>query len=614
MPSYFNLLAFSLFIFGAIALPTSGTSAISSSSANTIHGDPVPTATGPTCIQTRSPEDPSASDISAAIEKDDSITKACDVASQGTTTLDNGLLPLSVIYYGDKNYFFNSSHAANVVSRPVASPKLCPNTFHDIFSTCVVNGNFWGGWVMSGGTNRSITNYVYPSNPLPHEGSRSSSVGSLGNGPGTQISDTTTKDAGTSRKGNQAPTTTTSSSSGDSTFSGVKESSTDSDNTALPESSTDVPSSPLKTTIEGASTTTEPSRGTGQHLPEPTTRGEGTMSGKGTTSEKATTTGKGTTTGRGTTTEKSSNQSTDKTTSSTGAQTEEHIGVKTGRDPSETTTGTSESSTSKPDSHASSVPLPPGGTILSATTNSQFYSETFIPTTLSKFVTLASTLTTSTRYSESSSVPLVIGPGGVAWVPLHQPSGTNPELSPPTILPSNPNAPTRSTTTESNSGTQRSSSGSTSSRGAPSSRASITAGGPSQTTPPRTTGRGDTTTKDDGGSSTTKKGDDTITNALPIITTSYDPEASKVSSIGPGITGNTAIRTSDDHHGVGIFPPTADLPPPTPPPFPNIKWPTITIDDDLKPTATEEPDDEPTSSEDDDESTTAKTTSKPTSS
>lgn len=159
MPSYFNLLAFSLFIFGADALPTSGTSASSSSSANTIHSDPIPTATGPTCIQTRSPEDPSASDISAAIEKDDSITKACDVASQGTTTLDNGLLPLSVIYYGDKNYFFNSSHAANVVSRPVVSPKLCPNTFHDIFSTCVVNRNFWGGWVMSGGTNRSSKSY-----------------------------------------------------------------------------------------------------------------------------------------------------------------------------------------------------------------------------------------------------------------------------------------------------------------------------------------------------------------------------------------------------------------------------------------------------------------------
>ena len=37
-------------------------------------------------------------------------------------------------------------------------------------------------------------------------------------------------------------------------------------------------------------------------------------------------------------------------------------------------------------------------------------------------------------------------------------------------------------------------------------------------------------------------------------------------------------------------------PPPTPPPFPNIEWPTITINDNLEPTATEEPDDEPTNS------------------
>lgn len=62
-------------------------------------------------------------------------------------------------------------------------------------------------------------------------------------------------------------------------------------------------------------------------------------------------------------------------------------------------------------------------------------------------------------------------------------------------------------------------------------------------------------------------------------------------------------------------------PHPTPQPFPNFKWPTITIHEDLKLTATEEPDDEQTSSEDDDESTTddsqsttAETTSKPTSS
>ncbi|KAI4286169.1 MAG: hypothetical protein L6R38_000151 [Xanthoria sp. 2 TBL-2021] len=566
MPSYLNLLAFSLLIFRV--------------------------------------DDPSASDISAAIEKDGSITKACDVASQATTTLDNGRLPLSVIYYGHKNYFFNSSRVANIVSRPTVSPKLCPKTFHDIFSTCVIDQNIWGGWVMSESTNRStldtsiavvielprrgkildvadthssFTNYVYPANPLPHEGSRSSSIGSLGNGPGTQFPNITTNDAGTSHTRNQAPTTTTSPSSSICASPGVQGSSTDADNTGLPGSSKDVPSSQSETTIKGASTTTEPSdsRGTGLQLPKTTTLGKGT------------------------TTEKDSDQSTEKTTSNTGEQTEKQTGVKTVREPSETTTGISGSSTPEPNSQASSVPLPAGGTVLYTTINSRVYSEPFIPTTFSRFATLASTLTTSTINSESSSVPLVIDPGGVA--------------------------------------------------GAPSSRASITAGGPSQTAPPKTTRGDETTTNDDDGSSTTERGDpSSITAALPIITTSYDPEVSTVSSIVPEITGNTAIRTSHDHHGVGIFPfwkgglecfiicpPGIDnggiilwgmhkpgiYPHPTPQPFPNFKWPTITIHEDLKLTATEEPDDEQTSSEDDDESTTddsqsttAETTSKPTSS
>lgn len=255
----------------------------------------------------------------------------------------------------------------------------------------------------------SVTNYVYPTNPLPHEGSRSSSIGCLGNGPGTQVLDITTNNAGTSHTRNQAPTTTISPSSSIGASSRVEGWSIDADNTGLPGSSTDAPSLELKITIEGASTTTEPSvsRGTGLQLPKTATLGKGT------------------------TTEKGSDQSTEKTTSNTGEQTEGQTRVKTGREPSKTTTGISGSSTSEPNSQASSVPLPPGVTVLSTTINSRVYSETFIPTTLSKYATLASTLTISNINSESSSAPLVIGPGGVAWVPLNQRSGNIPDLSPP---------------------------------------------------------------------------------------------------------------------------------------------------------------------------------------
>ncbi len=42
--------------------------------------------------------------------------------------------------------------------------------------------------------------------------------------------------------------------------------------------------------------------------------------------------------------------------------------------------------------------------------------------------------------------------------------------------------------------------------------------------------------------------------ALPTITTSYDPGTVTILSIDPTITENTVIRTSDDHHTLGLYP------------------------------------------------------------
>lgn len=147
-----EILILSLTIRSVYTLPT--VSASPSSAAVSVSSEPLPVATGPTCVQTRSPDDPLASDIDAAIQDDNTISKACDVSTQRTTTINDG--SLSVIYYGlDGSYFFNITHNANTVSQPVVSPDLCPDTFKDIFSTCVMSQNSWGGWVMSGGTNRS---------------------------------------------------------------------------------------------------------------------------------------------------------------------------------------------------------------------------------------------------------------------------------------------------------------------------------------------------------------------------------------------------------------------------------------------------------------------------
>lgn len=149
------LLTFALVAGSTHALPTStGPLPTASGSADIIATDPLPTPTGPTCVETRLPADPQASDINAAIVDDDSISKACNIDSQRTITINGGML--SVLYYGLNNqYFFNISHNLNSVSRPIASPNLCPDTFKNIFSTCVMGQNSWGGWVMTDGTNRS---------------------------------------------------------------------------------------------------------------------------------------------------------------------------------------------------------------------------------------------------------------------------------------------------------------------------------------------------------------------------------------------------------------------------------------------------------------------------
>ncbi|KAI4204251.1 MAG: hypothetical protein LQ350_001231 [Teloschistes chrysophthalmus] len=262
-------------------------------------------------------------------------------------------------------------------------------------------------------------------------------------------------------------------------------------------------------------------------------------------------------------------------TSAGGASTSNKLPAsqRTGGQPPTTEPNAGSPSTTRSSSQQSSAPLPPGATVIYTTISSRTYSETFIPTTYSALATLTTTLTTSTLDGHSSLVPLLIGPGGVAWTPLSQPSGSAPNLSPPTVLPTISNLPGRTTA---NSGRTTATQGSSAAKSSVvrSNGVSNPNGVPSKTPGPDTSA-----------------GTHPSGAPLIMITTSYDPEASTVTSIGPEITGNTIY------------------PPPTPPPFPGIKWPTITIDNDLEPTATEEPDDEPPKSKPDE---SAKSTAKPT--
>ena len=96
-------------------------------------------------------------------------------------------------------------------------------------------------------------------------------------------------------------------------------------------------------------------------------------------------------------------------------------------------------------SQPSNVPLPPGGTVRTATIGSSTITETFVPTTVPTYSSLVSTLTTSSLNAQGSLVTFLIGPGGVQWTPFNFPSGS-PGIPPPTVLPVDPNAPSKVTT------------------------------------------------------------------------------------------------------------------------------------------------------------------------
>lgn len=113
---------------------------------------PFPTATGPQCLEPRSPDEPSGSDISQALTDDGTISKACNVENQSVDTIGQ----LLVISYGLHGYFFNISHNVNVVSKAIARPNQCPDAFNSILDVCVTgSGTHWGGYTQGGIANYS---------------------------------------------------------------------------------------------------------------------------------------------------------------------------------------------------------------------------------------------------------------------------------------------------------------------------------------------------------------------------------------------------------------------------------------------------------------------------
>ena len=106
-----------------------------------------PEFTGATCVQPRASSDPAGTIIGSAISRNGTIHKACNFPYAQVDAVS------SMIYYRfNGDYTFNNSFIVNLRGLP-SNP--CEVNFNALFATCVENGNYWGGWLINGGSNFS---------------------------------------------------------------------------------------------------------------------------------------------------------------------------------------------------------------------------------------------------------------------------------------------------------------------------------------------------------------------------------------------------------------------------------------------------------------------------
>ncbi|KAL5427176.1 hypothetical protein PMIN04_001451 [Paraphaeosphaeria minitans] len=97
-----------------------------------------------------------------------------------------------------------------------------------------------------------------------------------------------------------------------------------------------------------------------------------------------------------------------------------------------------------PSSSEAAAP-PAGATVVTETIDGNAVPVTFVPTTFPDYATLTSTTTVTTTTSDDSGnvvvIPWIVGPGGIAFVPI---GGVPlpPGITPPPVAPTDPNSPT----------------------------------------------------------------------------------------------------------------------------------------------------------------------------
>lgn len=139
----------------------------SNSISTALTGAPIPSQSEavqiPNCIQPRSATDPAATEISATLKP--AVSNACDVSQQKQARSDDG--SQTILSFQTGQMFFNITNPVGVVNVPVVPPSSCHDHFNAIISACIdPNGNSWGGWKISYGTNWSISNIAFPANGL----------------------------------------------------------------------------------------------------------------------------------------------------------------------------------------------------------------------------------------------------------------------------------------------------------------------------------------------------------------------------------------------------------------------------------------------------------------
>lgn len=139
MKRFFFVLATTLsFFIGVICQSTSPVSPLPTEDSSALHA---------TCLQPRVSSDPESLLLNVAIARSEAAYRACNLPFVVTDHAS------SISYYivnGD--YAFNRSFEAGP-SELNSTP--CMISFNTILSTCVQNDIFWGGWLVSAGSNFS---------------------------------------------------------------------------------------------------------------------------------------------------------------------------------------------------------------------------------------------------------------------------------------------------------------------------------------------------------------------------------------------------------------------------------------------------------------------------